>query len=441
MNQQGHGTNWQNSVETGTRRYAAAGYLVLVVFAGGFGYWAATAPLSGAAIASAVVIAAGQNVHVQHLEGGIVESIKVEEGDRVEAGDPMLTLDPTVAKAQLNRFSKQLVTLRAKAARLEAEREGAEQVRIERHQSAAIAGFDPYNVLEDQRKEFHARLARHNTELEILDQRVRALSQALAGLEAQKKAGERQLAVVEEEAQRKKELLVKGLTNRSEYTALLRSQAELIGQIGVVQSQIASSSVQAVEAREQIERLKTSRVEDAVTELNSVRASIADVEEQLIAADSVAERTVVRAPAAGIVVRAVHNSAGGIIRAGELIFELLPTTDEFVVEARLSPRDIDVVRIGQHANLRFSALNLRRTPEVAGTVIYISADRRLDEATNEAFYTARLKITDDLPPEIGKDQIYPGMPVEAFIPTGERTFLEYLLKPIQDSFSRAFRED
>lgn len=438
---QAKASRWLDSVETGTRRYATAGYLVLAAFVAGFGYWAATVPLSGAAIASAVVVASGQNVNIQHLEGGIVESIQVDEGDRVEAGDPMLILDATAAKAQSNRFGKQLFSLRAKAARLEAERDGAEEVPLKNHQSAEVAGFDPNDVVEDQRKEFHARLARYRTELEILDQRVQALLRALEGLEAQKKAGERQLAVVEEEAQRKKELLEKGLTNRSEYTALLRSQAELIGQIGAVQSQIASSAVQAVEAREQIERLKTSRVVDAVTELNAVRANIADVEEQLIAATSVAERTVVRAPTAGVVVRAAHNSPGGVIRAGELIFELLPTTDELVVEARLSPRDIDAVRIGQHANMRFSALNLRRTPEVPGTVTYVSADRRVDEATNEAFFTARLKITDDLPPEISKDQIYPGMPVEAFISTGERTFLEYLLKPIQDSFSRAFREE
>ena len=440
MTKPDHPARWQSAVETGTRRYALAGYLVLAAFAGGFGYWAATVPLSGAAMASAVVIAAGQNVNVQHLEGGIVRSIEVEEGDRVEAGDPMLTLDPTVAEAQLNRFSKQLVTLRAKAARLVAERDGAEDIRLDDLPPVSVEGFDPESVLEDQRKEFQARLARYNTELEILDQRAEALIQALKGLEAQKQAAERQLAVVDEEARRKKELLDQGLTNRSEYTALLRSQAELVGQIGTVQSQIASSSVQAVEAREQIERLKTTRVEEAVTELNTVRAGIADVEEQLIAAESVAERTVVRAPADGVIVRAEHNSPGAVIRAGDLIFELLPTSDELVVEARLSPRDIDVVRIGQPANMRFSALNLRRTPEVPGTVIYVSADRRIDEATGDAYYTARLKITDDLPPEISRDRIYPGMPVEAFIRTSDRTPIYYLTKPLVDYFTKAFRE-
>ena len=255
MTKPDHPARWQSAVETGTRRYALAGYLVLAAFAGGFGYWAATVPLSGAAMASAVVIAAGQNVNVQHLEGGIVRSIEVEEGDRVEAGDPMLTLDPTVAEAQLNRFSKQLVTLRAKAARLVAERDGAEDIRLDDLPPVSVEGFDPESVLEDQRKEFQARLARYNTELEILDQRAEALIQALKGLEAQKQAAERQLAVVDEEARRKKELLDQGLTNRSEYTALLRSQAELVGQIGTVQSQIASSSVQAVEAREQIDMI------------------------------------------------------------------------------------------------------------------------------------------------------------------------------------------
>jgi HlyD family type I secretion membrane fusion protein len=217
-------------------------------------------------------------------------------------------------------------------------------------------------------------------------------------------------------------------------------EAELIGQVGSLQSQIASSSTQIVETRQQIERLTTARVEEAVAELNAERAMMADVEEQARAAEATLNRTVIRAPTDGLIVRSVHNSVSSVIRAGEPFMELLPTSDLLVIEARISPHDIDSLRIGQKASLHFSALNARITPQVPGIVTYISADRLIDQASGQPFYTARLRITDDLPAEVSHDQIYPGMPVETYIATDERTFLEYLVRPLLDSMGRAFRE-
>jgi HlyD family secretion protein len=322
------------------------------------------------------VTAAGQNIFVQHFEGGIIKEIKAREGERVRTGDPMVVLDSTATEAELNRSVKQLIALKVKADRLEAECDGADEITVALESLPVAAGFDSSTVVLEQGKEFHARLSRYRTEQNILKQRVAALREAVVGLEAQRRAGEEQLAVVEEEIGREKELLDKGLTNRSEYTALLRSQADLVGQISAIQSQIATSSVQTVEAREQIERLTTSRVENALTELNTVRATIADVEENVLKAASVVERAVIRAPADGIIVRAVHNAVGGVIRAGESVFELLPTTGALIVEAKVLPQDVDALRIGQEARMRFTALNQRRTPEVPGTVTYVSADRR-----------------------------------------------------------------
>ena len=433
--------SWEQGVETRTRGISAVGYLTLAVFVGGFGFWAATAPLAGAAIAPGFVAAAGQNIMIQHLEGGIIRKVAIKEGDRVAVGDTLYVLDSTLAEAQLNRLVRQLIAQRAKAARLEAERDDSRELVFPGNLSEKSRGIDFSDVVAEQRKEFQARLARYAAEGEILNQRVLALREAVEGLEAQKKAGEDQLVVVREEIGRKKELLDKGLTNRSEYTALLRSEAELIGQVGAIQSQIASSATQQVEAKQQIERLTTGRVEEAVSELNTVRASISDVEEQLRAAEAVLSRTVIRAPVDGIVVRKLFNSPGSVVRAGEAIIELLPTSSELIIEARVSPSDVDAVRIGQTANLRFSALNARNTPEVPGTISYISADRLVDQSNGQPYYTTRVRITDDLPPEITPEQIYPGMPVETFIATSERTFVEYLVRPILDSFSRAFREE
>lgn len=413
-----------------------AGYLSIAGFAAIFGIWAASAPLAGAAIAPGVVAAAGANIAIQHLEGGIVREVNAREGDRVTAGQPMLVLDPTRATAELNRLSRQLVALHARAARLMAERGGEPAMAA----PPADADAEALAAWNDQRTEFEARLARFNAEREILNQRVAALREAVVGLEAQRQATNDQLALVREEIARKKELLDKGLTNRSEYTNLLSTQAELIGQTGALQSQIASSANQITESLAQIERTTTARVETAGADLNNVRVNISDIEEQMRASRDVLDRTVVRAPVPGIVVRTLYKSAGSVIRAGEAVVELLPTTEDLLIEARVRPQDIDSVRIGQEARLHFSALNARSTPQVPGEVVYLSADRLVDQATHEPYYNARIRISDDLPPEVQKERIYPGMPVEAFISTGERTFLEYLIQPIVDSFNRAFRE-
>jgi len=432
---------WTQSVDTRTGSVSLFGYAFMIVCLGGFGLWASTAPLAGATIAPGYVAAAGQNIMIQHLEGGIIKTIHAREGDRVKAGQSLLTLDSTQAEAQLNRLLKQLAALRAKAMRLEAERDLKGKLVIPQDIVRSSRGDGFPDVVIEQQVEFDARYARYVAEREILNQRTSALKEAIVGLEGQKKASQDQLTIVREEIERKKQLLENGLTNRSEYTNLLRAEAELIGQVGSLQSQIASSSTQIIETRQQIERLTTARVEDAVAELNTERATIADIEEQARAAEAILDRTVIRAPADGIVVRTVHNSVSSVIRAGEPFMELLPTSDQLVIEARISPQDIDTLSIGQEAMLNFSALNARITPQVQGTVTYISADRLVDQSSGQPFYTARLKITDDLPAEVSPDQIYPGMPVETYISTGDRTFLEYLVRPLLDSFGRAFREN
>jgi len=431
---------WQDQVPTRTWRISAAGHLILVLAVVAFGGWAATAPLGGAAIAPGVVAAAGLNVMIQHLEGGIVKELETHEGDRVRRGQALMVLDATAAQAQLNRQTNQLMALQMQAAALAAERDGQDDFVVPLPHAAGLNEANLAGLAEDYRREFTVRLARYRAERSILERRVEVLKDAVVGLEAQKKASAQQLEIVGQEIERKKELLEQGLTNRSEYTALLRTEADLIGQIGASQSQIAASATQQVEAREQIERLTTSRVAQAVSDLNTARATIRDIEEQIRAAQAVVERTVVRAPVDGIIVRSFYNAPGSVVRAGGPIFELLPTTDRLIVETKVSPKDIDAIKVGQEARLHFSALNARITPQVPGTVSYISADRQLDPNGGPPYYVVRLEITDQLPAEIRPEQIYPGMPVEAFISTGDRTFLEYLARPVLDSLSRAFRE-
>lgn len=440
MRRTAHMYRWQDNINTRTKRVILLGGICVAAFLFAFGFWAATAPLAGATIAPGVVAAAGQNVMIQHLEGGVVSEIRFKEGDRVRRGQALIVLDPTLAQAQLNRALKQWVAEKAKIARLEAERDGLTSIVLPADLGRYGTASGLRDVFAEQNKEFHARLARYTAEQKILNQRVTALQDSAVGLRAQKKAAEDQLKIVNEEAERKKGLLEKGLTNRTEYSDLLRSVAELVGQVGFLEAQIASSVTQTAEARQQIEKTTSGRVEEAVTELTKARTQAADLKEQINAARSVLERTTVRAPVDGIIVRSVYNSEGSVIRPGEVAMELLPTTGELIVEAKIKPQDIDSIRVGQEANMMFTALNARSTPKVMGKVFYISADRITAPNTDQSYYTVRLKMADQLPPQVKPEQIYPGMPVESFISTGERTFLAYLTKPLTDSFQRAFKE-
>ncbi len=434
-------TRWEDRINASRSRVSWAGYLAIAALVGSFGYWAASAPIARAAVAPGNIAAAGRNILIQHLEGGVIQRVNVREGDIVKAGQELYVLDPTSARANVNRLGKQIVSLKASLLRLAAERDGA--VALELPPSTSLAGGldDVQDLVDEQQKEFNARLARFKSEQEILSQRVASLNETSRGFGAQRDAVAEQLRIVRDELRRKKQLVDKGLTNLFEYTQIQRNESDLIGQAGAIESQLGANATQVLEAEEQIQRARTQRVEQAVARLNEVRVQLADAEEQLNAATAVLARTVIHAPSDGIIVSMTYNTIGSVIGPAEKVIEILPTTDKPIVEARLNPQEIDAVYIGQQARLRLTALNARLTPEVAGTVTEISADRLVDQATQEVYYRARLQITDELPAGIEAAQLYPGMPVEAYINAGERTFLEYLVRPILDSVNRAFREE
>jgi HlyD family secretion protein/epimerase transport system membrane fusion protein len=431
---------FDGSPRTDFRRTAFAGYAAIALLAGGFGYWAAKAPLAGAVITQGTIAATGGNILIQHREGGIIKQLLVHEGDRVREGQDLILLDRTAAEADLNRLTRQWIALKASAARLEAERDGLTTLAPIAEPAPAPFQQEFQKLIREQQKEFDARLARFRSEQSILAQRVAMHRESVKGLNAQKAAIEQQAEVVKKELGIKTDLLDKGLTNRTEYSQLLRSEADLVGQAGALEADLASANTQIVEAEAQTERATTQRVEEALTKLDDVRTNLADIEEQMRVAQAVLERTTITAPAAGIVVSSTYNSQGSVVAPGEKIMEILPTASGLVVDARLRPKDIDQVHVGQPAKLRLSALNTRLTPEVPATVSEISADRLIDEATHEPYFRAKLKITDALPAGVKAEQLYPGTPVDAFISTGERTFFEYLVRPMMDSFARAFRE-
>jgi HlyD family secretion protein len=240
---------------------------------------------------------------------------------------------------------------------------------------------------------------------------------------------------------RKKKLLAKGLTPRSTYNALVREEADSSGRMGALTASIAQRRSSLLELEKEELRLTAARREEAAGEFNATSIQIPDVEERLRASEDILARSDVRSPVDGIVVKLAKNTVGSTARPGETLVEILPTNSGLIIESKILPQDIDVVRPGQTASVRFVALNTRTTPDVEANVTYVSADRLVDQQTQQPYYVARLTLSEDLPPPLTREQLYPGMPVETFISTGDRTFFEYLVKPLADSFNRAFREN
>ena len=433
--------DWRERVPTSIVKPLIMGIIVISVFVAGFGIWAVRAPIAGAAIAPGVVIASGQNQSIDHLEGGIISEIATRNGAAVKQGDPLVYLDPTQAASNRNRVEKSLVALSANLARMTAEMSGADKIEYPDELLKRAKANQHTQPLDLQKAEFESRLVQHNSELSVLDEQVSAIEQEMAGVRLQIEAEQTKLVVLEDEIKAKKTLLARGLTPKNQYNALLREEADTKGAIGSLEARIGQRKKSISEVRVRQETLRATRRSEASSQINELRNQIDDLDEQLTSRADILQRMVIRAPVDGVIVKIEKNTIGSIIRPGETVLELLPTSNDLIISARVSPIDIDIVTQGQEASIRFSALNARTTPEVPATVQYISADRLVDQATQEVYYDVRLKLVDDLPEGFDPEKLYAGMPVDAFIKTGDRTFVEYLVKPVTDSFRGAFTEE
>jgi HlyD family type I secretion membrane fusion protein len=432
---------WRDAVPTSIRQPSAIGLATMAVFISVFGVWAVTAPISGAVVASGVFQAGGQNKVIDHLEGGIVASIPVTEGQAVEAGQILLAMDSTRTAAERNRVNMALIASMAQLSRAEAERDGLQELTFGQKLVAIAGGSGLIDDLKEQQKEFRNRLERHAAEIAAIGERIGATEEEISGLEIQKNSELEKLAVIREEMNDKLTLVKKGLTQRAEYNLLRRAEADSQGTAGSIVASLGERRSTIAELRQQLIGLEAKRREAASAEANELVARIGDLKEQLRSQEDILARSIIRAPDSGIIVKLAKNTVGGVVRPGEMVVELLPTGRDLQIEARLPPQDIDLVKIGQAASLRLLAFNMRTTPEVAGEVTYVAADRFVDPVTNEPYFSARLKLSEGLPDGVSLKDIQPGMPVDALIRTDERTFLQYLVRPIQDSFARAFREE
>lgn len=419
-----------------------AAVLTIAIGLSGLIYWAATADLASAALAPGRVMVETRRKAVQHLEGGIVAEILVKDGQLVEAGQVLVRMDPTRAAANLALHQTAWRAAKAREARLIAERDGVASIAFpealleERDQPEVAA------LLRGEQTVFDTRRAALEGQIAILRQKIGQLDKRIEGLAAQEKAKRQQMGLIADELGGLRELYSKGYTPRTRILALERGAASLSGDRGEHVADMAQATVAKGETQMQILQLELDHREEAARDLRQTQEEILKLQEQILAARDVLNRLEVRAPQAGRVVGLAVFTERAVIQPGSTLMEIVPGADRLVVQANVSPMDIEHIRPGLQAEVRFPALRQRVTPSVPGTVIQVSADAMVKSERDEPHYEALIMVTEQDAHKLGDAlTLVPGMPAEVIIATGERTALNYIVGPITDVLTHAMRED
>ncbi|MGC2855867.1 HlyD family type I secretion periplasmic adaptor subunit [Novispirillum sp. DQ9] len=435
------------------RGLAWVGVALVAIFIGGFGTWAAVAPLESAAIAAGTVTAESSRKTVQHLEGGIIGEILVRDGDFVEAGQTLIRLADTRPRTSLASLNGQLWNAIAREARLIAERDGLDIVDypwelLDKASDPVVA-----QVLAGQERIFNTRRALLHSRTALIEQRIARVREEIIGLKAQEQSANRQASLIRQEIADVRVLYDKGLARKPRLLALERALAEIQGHHGEFAAQIAQAQQVIAEAELNMITIQNDTQDEVATALRDTQVQISQLREQMEAARDVMTRTEIRAPEAGIVTDLRVRTSGGVIAPGQPLLDLVPAEDRLVVKARIRPDDIDMVREGLPAQVRLTPFKHRLVPPIDGRVRTVSADHLIDERTGQPYYEATIEISDaamaydgvglrgQVSGLVGGPDLVPGMPAEVMIKTGESTVAVYALAPILDSFNRAFREN
>src|ERR1017187_3000539 len=422
------------------RRYTIAGIVVVLILTCGVGVWAAATEISGALIAPGTIVVESNVKKVQHPTGGVVGQLLVRDGDRVKAGDLLVRLDDTIMRANLAIVTKALTELYARKARLEAERDGAETVKFPDDLMQQTDVPEIAQVLMGERKLFELRRSARAGQKAQLQERINQSGEETTGLSAQKVAKEKEITLIEHELAGVRDLFNKNLVPMTRLTSLERDATRIDGERGQLIATIAQAKGKIAELRLQIIQIDQDLSSEVAKEMREIDAKIGEFVERKVSAMDQLKRNDIRSPQDGIVFQSTVHTVGGVMPAGEPIMLIVPEADKLTIEARVNPQDIDKVQLGQIAALRFSAFNVRTTPEIFGTVSRVSADTTTDQRTNQSYYTIRIAMPPEQVTRLGDVKLVPGMPVEAFVKTGERTVISYLMKPLSDQINRAFRD-
>ena len=423
------------------RRHMAAGLVVVLLLAGGVGGWAATTQIAGALIAPGSIVVDSHVKKVQHPTGGVVGKLNVQDGDHVKAGEVLVQLDDTVPKANLAVVTKGLDELEARKARLQAERDGAQTVVFPPELLSRIGDPTVANAVNNERRLFELRRSARLGQKAQLQQRIGQLKDEIVGLNAQLDAKAREIELIRKELVGVRDLYKKNLVSITRVNALERDGARLDGERGQLLASVAQAKGKTIETQLQIIQIDQDLSSEVAKDLREVDAKYGELVERKVSAEDQLKRIFIRAPQDGIVLQSNVHTVGGVITPGETIMLIVPKTDKLMVEAKVNPRDIDQVQVGQDTMLRFPEFNTRTTPEIKGSVVQVSADTTTDQRTGQSYYTVRIAMPVKELEQLGKGvKLIPGMPVEAYVQTGERTVMSYLTKPLADQFMRAFRE-
>lgn len=423
------------------RRHLLVGLSVVALLAGGVGGWATTTEISGAVVAPGTLVVETNVKKVQHPTGGVVGELNVRDGDHVKAGDIVLRLDETQTRANLLIVTKNLDELAARQARDEAERDGSDRIvfppelLVRKAQEPSVA-----RLIEGEERLFAIRRAGREGQKAQLRERIGQLRDEIRGVAEQIAAKEREIKFIRQELEGVRDLWRKNLVQLPRLTALERDAARIEGERGQLVSRIAQAKGKVTETELQILQVDQDMRTEVGKDLAEIRGKVSEYSERKIAAEDQLKRVDLRAPQDGTVHQLSVHTVGGVVTQGEAIMLIVPAADALTVEAKIQPQDIDHVRLGQHAVLRFAAFNQRTTPEINGEVSRVSADVTQDQKTGASYYTARISLSPEEIVRLGGLRLVAGMPVEAYIRTGERTVLSYLVKPLSDQVTKAFRE-
>lgn len=415
------------------------GFLIVFVTFGLFGTWATFAPLDSAALAPGVVTVQSYRKTVQHLEGGIVKELHARDGDLVAAGDPLIVLDDTQVRAEYGMTRSQLVAAQAMEARLRAERDDAEQIdfgnMLESGSQRAI------EAQEGETQVFNARRGSRLGETAVLEKRIGQLREQIAGLQSMVATKRSLETSYRDEIGELTELLAEGFVDKQRLLEQQRRLDMLRAEVAEHQSEITKTSLQISETELQILQLKKDFSADVVAQLAEVQTKVFDLQERMAALEDRLSRIVIRAPEHGMILGMKVHTIGGVVSPATPLLDIVPSVSDLIVEAQVSPVDIDRVDVGKEADIRFSAFNSSTTPVIKGVVRQVSADRLINEETGMPYYLARVALTEAGAQSLGALKLQPGMPAEVLINTGNRTMLQYLMQPATDAFARSLIED
>jgi HlyD family secretion protein len=422
------------------RRHLIGGSVIALLLTAGVGGWTATTELSGAVIAPGSVVVDSNVKKVQHLTGGIVGELLVRDGQHVRTGEVVLRLDETVTRANLAIVIKGLDEMAARRARLEAERDRAEDVVFPAALLARAQEPDVAAAIENERKLFELRRSARLGQKSQLKERVAQLKEEIRGHTALQEAKAEEIELILRELEGVRALWNKNLVQLTRLISLEREAARIKGERAQSIAAAAQSRGKISETELQIIQIDQDLSSDVARELREVDGKIGEFTERKVTAEDQLKRIDLRAPQDGVVHQLAVHTVGGVVTAGDPVMLIVPEADALSIEARIFPQDIDQLHLGQAAGLRFSAFNQRTTPEINGTISHISADVSREDKTGQSYYTVRIGIRPEEIARLGNVKLVPGMPVEAFMKTYDRTVISYFTKPLHDQILRAFRE-